>query len=813
MSDRDEERQEKSVEVANPLNETGGNDAATVAQGSPPRAENKVEQPEAPTVPVPPVGGAQDAGTAATPTTITPSTTDPVLIQLLINSETNRKLSELRIKMLEEEVQRSRTANNSSKSKSHGSASSEIYYLVKAHQPLGGSGYQDAEGFFAKFNQSFRSVLGQVNLIDQISGLFTGEWLEKYQAATNHPDYLSQMEALALAQEQHAVATLQGSPAVVPDTGPLMIWFQREISEMTALSDPQVHKHRYGLPDAKSGLIMTDKDDANSFLRRWTVHVRQMSYGKGKYPGEDEWIHRAFQAGTESFRSYAWDSPNMEEDWGKWTQQWLATMMKDYQKSGFKNRSDEVKNLKAKLNSITVGTVTPWNSNPNPRQGGRGGNAGGVKYHRYDKAEFEEFKAAGVHLSDGKPIQGTDGVLDGFRWCKGGCNALGHFKQECPGKITGRVTTVTDYDAKFKIKYAYPPKGRSSPTDQGQAQTDALATAQNPGEDTQEAMDPTTDRNKTADARVAKMEAQCAKLMAEHAEMKAKLDSEVGDLREDVAFVALNSDASMNAISAKTRVHMAPIIAVNTNGTSRAMNAEPDDYGVVVMWDSGCGLSGVAAKAKHEQLQSMGRAGPVTPPDDLEINAAEGSGMGYIGNSWQDLTYQGKSLRVRVAVCEEYEGVLIVGNVAWKALKCKTDSDADIITLRYCGAEVHVPLQQWSHFAGTHQSQLLDPLHACPPPETAPETHATGNICSSNLWHQLEETDILKPITQEIDVIYTAKLPPAAVKKGYAAKGDSIHKDEFYQIPVKLQIDKKHPTRFFLAKHRKIKAKAAKAIA
>jgi len=65
----------------------------------------------------------------------------------------------------------------------------------------------------------------------------------------------------------------------------------------------------------------------------------------------------------------------------------------------------------------------------------------------------------------------------------------------------------------------------------------------------------------------------------------------------------------------------------------------------------------------------------------------------------------------------------------------------------------------------------------------------------------------------ENDEIYTTKLPPAAVKKGYAAKGDNLHKDEFYQIPVKLQIDKKHPTRFFLAKHLKIQAKAAKAIA
>ena len=149
----------------------------------------------------------------------------------------------------------------------------------------------------------------------------------------------------------------------------------------------------------------------------------------------------------------------------------------------------------------------------------------------------------------------------------------------------------------------------------------------------------------------------------------------------DVAFVATSTDTCKAALSENTRIQCAPVV-VNAAGSSLAMMAEPDDFGETVMYDTGCVISAVFNRETHTQKKLAGRAGDIAPPDNIHIDAAEGSSMGYSGNSWEEFTYGGQTFKVVGAVCDNYHGVTIVGNVTCHKLKALADWEAHTLTFR-----------------------------------------------------------------------------------------------------------------------------------
>ena len=167
----------------------------------------------------------------------------------------------------------------------------------------------------------------------------------------------------------------------------------------------------------------------------------------------------------------------------------------------------------------------------------------------------------------------------------------------------------------------------------------------------------------------------------------------MGDLVHDVAFVATSTDTCKAALSENTRIQCAPVV-VNAAGSSLAMMAEPDDFGETVMYDTGCGISAVFNRETHAQKKLAGRAGDVAPPDNIQIDAAEGSSMGYSGNSWEEFTYGGQTFKVVGAVCDNYHGVTIVGNVTCHKLKALADWEAHTLTFRSMQPPIQIPLRE-----------------------------------------------------------------------------------------------------------------------
>ena len=161
----------------------------------------------------------------------------------------------------------------------------------------------------------------------------------------------------------------------------------------------------------------------------------------------------------------------------------------------------------------------------------------------------------------------------------------------------------------------------------------------------------------------------------------------------DVAFVATNTDTCKAALSENTHIQCASVV-VNAAGSSLAMMAEPDDFGETVMYDTGCGISAVFNRETHAQKKLAGRAGDVAPSDNIQIDAAEGSSMGYSGNSWEEFTYGGRTFKVIGAVCDNYHGVTIVGNITCHKLKALADWETSTLTFRSMQPPIQIPLRE-----------------------------------------------------------------------------------------------------------------------
>lgn len=93
------------------------------------------------------------------------------------------------------------------------------------------------------------------------------------------------------------------------------------------------------------------------------------------------------------------------------------------------------------------------------------------------------------------------------------------------------------------------------------------------------------------------------------------------------------------------------------------------------MYDGSCGVSAAFSAQFHREALAKGKAGPIRPADNIGIDLANGTSMGYLDNSWIERTYTKGGVKITVrhvgAVCENYHKRLILGNVAMEQIKCK----------------------------------------------------------------------------------------------------------------------------------------------